>query len=87
MSAGKVEVLQRLLPEMKARGDRVLLFSQFTQVLEILQVVLDTLGIKYIKLTGQTNVADRQSLVDQYNNDADITVFRTLHHLSRCGVH
>jgi hypothetical protein len=44
MQAGKVELLQRLLPELKARGDRVLLFSQFTQVLDILEIVLGSMG-------------------------------------------
>lgn len=75
MEAGKIIALKRMLPEMKARGDRVLLFSQFTQVLEILEVVLDTMGIKYLKLTGQTNVTDRQSMVDEYTNNPEITVF------------
>jgi SWI/SNF-related matrix-associated actin-dependent regulator of chromatin subfamily A containing DEAD/H box 1 len=75
MSAGKIEKLQDMLPKLKANGDRVLLFSQFTQVLDILEVVLDTMGIKYLKLTGQTNVTERQGLVDEYTNDSDITVF------------
>lgn len=77
MSAGKIIALQRMIPEMKARGDRILLFSQFTQVLEILEVVLETMGIKYLKLTGQTNVTDRQSMVDEYTNNSEITVFCT----------
>lgn len=77
MSAGKIIALQRMLPEMKERGDRILLFSQFTQMLEILEVVLDTMGIKYLKLTGQTNVTERQGMVDQFTNDPDITVFCT----------
>ncbi len=75
MSAGKIHELQQMLPELKKNGDRVLLFSQFTMVLDILQVVLDTMGIRYLKLTGQTNVTERQGLVDEYNNDPDITVF------------
>lgn len=75
MSAGKIEKLQDMLPKLKANGDRVLLFSQFTQVLDILEVVLDTMGIKYLKLTGQTNVTERQGLVDEYTNDPEITVF------------
>lgn len=75
MSAGKIEKLQDMLPKLKANGDRVLLFSQFTQVLDILEVVLDTMGIKYLKLTGQTNVTERQGLVDEYTNDSEITVF------------
>lgn len=75
MSAGKIKTLQRLLPDLKANGDRVLLFSQFTQVLDILELVLQTMGIRYLKLTGQTNVTERQGLVDEYTNDPDITVF------------
>ncbi|GAA5876652.1 hypothetical protein JCM16303_003615 [Sporobolomyces ruberrimus] len=75
MSAGKIAKLQELLPTLKANGDRVLIFSQFTQVLDILEVVLDTMDIKYLKLTGQTNVTERQGLCDAYNNDPEITVF------------
>lgn len=78
MSAGKVHKLQELLPRLKENGDRVLLFSQFTQVLDILEVVLDTMGIRWLKLTGSTNVTDRQGLVDEYNEDPDITVFCAL---------
>lgn len=76
MQAGKIAKLQEMLPDMKKKGDRVLIFSQFTQVLDILEVVLDTMELKYLKLTGQTAVAERQGLVDAYNNNEDITVFR-----------
>jgi len=76
MSAGKIAKLQELLPGLREKGDRVLIFSQFTQVLDILEVVLDTMDIKYLKLTGQTNVTERQGLCDAYNNDPEITVFR-----------
>jgi SWI/SNF-related matrix-associated actin-dependent regulator 1 of chromatin subfamily A len=76
MSAGKIAKLQELLPGYQKNGDRVLIFSQFTQVLDILEIVLDTMNIKYLKLTGQTNVTERQGLCDAYNNDPEITVFR-----------
>ncbi|BGP25487.1 DNA-dependent ATPase fun30 [Rhodotorula toruloides] len=75
MQAGKIAKLQEMLPAMKKKGDRVLIFSQFTQVLDILEVVLDTMELKYLKLTGQTAVSERQGLVDAYNNNEDITVF------------
>jgi SWI/SNF-related matrix-associated actin-dependent regulator 1 of chromatin subfamily A len=77
MSAGKIHKLKELLPPMQKKGDRILIFSQFVQVLNILEVVLDTMDIKYLKLTGQTQVADRQGLVDAYNQNEDITVFRS----------
>jgi SWI/SNF-related matrix-associated actin-dependent regulator 1 of chromatin subfamily A len=75
MSAGKIQALMRLLPELKKNGHRVLLFSQFTQILDILEVVLGTMGLRYLKLTGQTPVTERQGLVDEYSNDPEITVF------------
>lgn len=78
MNAGKIQVLKKLLPELKAKGDRVLLFSQFTQILAILETVLQTMGIRYLLLTGQTPVNERQDMVDEFSNDPDITVFCAL---------
>lgn len=75
MNAGKVQKLQELLPEIKARGDRVLIFSQFVQVLDILAYVLKSMDMKFLTLTGQTNVNDRQGLVDEYTEDESITCF------------
>jgi len=75
MQAGKIDLLKKLLPEMKARGDRVLLFSFFTMMLDILEVVLDSLGIAYMRLDGQTKVDERQDMIDQFHKEEDITVF------------
>ena len=75
MNAGKIDMLKKLLPEMKARRDRVLLFSFFTMMLDILEVVLDTLGITYMRLDGQTKVDERQDMIDQFHKEEDITVF------------
>ncbi|POW05785.1 hypothetical protein PSTT_09515 [Puccinia striiformis] len=52
-----------------------LIFSQFTMMLDILEVVLNHLNVKFLVLTGQTNVTERQSLVDEFTNDPTITVF------------
>ena len=75
MDSGKVDLLKKMLPEMKARGDRILLFSGFTIVLDILEPVLDTLGIQYMRLDGQTKVDERQDMIDQFHEEEDITVF------------
>lgn len=75
MDSGKVQKLKQMLPEIKARGDRVLIFSQFVQVLDIMAQVLQTMDLKYLTLTGQTNVNDRQGLVDQFTEDKEITCF------------
>jgi hypothetical protein len=55
----------------RRQGHRVLLFSQWTKILDVIQYCLfiGLLGdIKYMRLDGSTNVEDRQALVDQYNN-------------------
>ncbi|PWZ02139.1 hypothetical protein BCV70DRAFT_198417 [Testicularia cyperi] len=75
MNSGKVQALERLIPEIQAKGDRILIFSQFTMVLDILCVCLENMGIKYVGFTGSTQVEDRQILVDQFTNDPSITVF------------
>jgi SWI/SNF-related matrix-associated actin-dependent regulator 1 of chromatin subfamily A len=75
MDAGKVKKLMQMIPEIKARGDRILIFSQFVSVLEILGLVLETMGMKFLTLTGQTNVNDRQGLVDEFTEDDTITCF------------
>ncbi|RUS30475.1 P-loop containing nucleoside triphosphate hydrolase protein, partial [Jimgerdemannia flammicorona] len=75
MHAGKVEKLKEILPECKRKGDRVLLFSQFTMMLDVLESVLDTLDIQYLRLDGQSKVEERQLLIDAFNDNIEITVF------------
>ncbi|KAJ3002428.1 ATP-dependent helicase fft2 [Thoreauomyces humboldtii] len=75
MDAGKVETLKPMILAMRERGDRILLFSQFVMMLDILEAVMDTMGVKYLRMDGQTNVGDRQTIIDQYNEDPDVTVF------------
>ena len=49
--------------------------GQFTQVLDILQKVLDIKKVKYLVLTGSTPVDVRQTLVDEFTEDESIPVF------------
>lgn len=75
LEAGKLDVLLRLLEQYTAEGRRVLIFSQFTQILDILKSVLNHKGYRYLVLTGSTAVDERQGLVDEFNDDQDIKVF------------
>lgn len=75
LQAGKVKVLLQLLERYHAEGRRVLIFSQFTQILDILQKVLEKEGIRFSLLTGATPVDARQSLVDEFTDDESISVF------------
>ncbi|KAF8554163.1 hypothetical protein OG21DRAFT_1497199 [Imleria badia] len=75
LDAGKVTVLLRLLEDYFQQKRKILIFSQFTQILDILQAVLKQKNIKYLLLTGSTAVDVRQSLVDEFTEDDSIPVF------------
>ncbi|TDL24318.1 hypothetical protein BD410DRAFT_786432 [Rickenella mellea] len=75
LEAGKITAMLRLLKAYQAEGRRCLIFSQFTQILDILQVILKKESIKYLVLTGSTPVDVRQALVDEFTEDESITVF------------
>ncbi|KAF0311062.1 Smarcad1 [Amphibalanus amphitrite] len=75
LESGKLAELDRLLPRLRAEGSRVLLFSQFVIMLDVLEAYLRIRGYRYCRLDGQTAVTDRLQLIDKYNNDRDIFVF------------
>jgi len=75
LDAGKVQALLRLLAEYGEQGRKILIFSQFTQVLDILQAILKQKEIRYLLLTGSTAVDVRQSLVDEFSETDAISVF------------
>ncbi|KAJ7072272.1 SNF2 family N-terminal domain-containing protein [Mycena amicta] len=75
LNSGKVQVLLRLLTDYKKQQRKVLIFSQFTQVLDIVQAILNIHGIQFLLLTGATAVDVRQSLVDEFSERDDLDVF------------
>ena len=75
MDSGKVNKLASLLRVFKQNGDRVLVFSQFVMVLDILEAVLETLAMQYFRLDGSTPMEQRQDMIDQFHEEQDITVF------------
>ncbi|KAF2252776.1 hypothetical protein BU26DRAFT_560131 [Trematosphaeria pertusa] len=75
MDSGKVSKLVELLKKFKENGDRTLVFSQFTSVMDILQWVLDDLDIGYFRLDGQTPIDQRQQMLDEFYKDDSIPVF------------
>ena len=57
--SGKFQLMDDLLPIMKDRDDRVLIFTQFTMVLDIMEQYLRIRGHKYLRLDGSTPVQER----------------------------
>ncbi|KAF9351962.1 hypothetical protein BGX26_010124 [Mortierella sp. AD094] len=76
MHAGKVQELERLLPKLiHKEKSRILIFSQFTMVLDILESILKTMDFTYLRMDGQTKVEERQPLIDSFNEDDTYKIF------------
>ncbi|XP_053180990.1 SWI/SNF-related matrix-associated actin-dependent regulator of chromatin subfamily A containing DEAD/H box 1A [Scomber japonicus] len=75
LDSGKFHHLTELLTSLKDKGDRVVLFSQFTMMLDIVEILLRHLKHRYVRLDGSTPIADRIVLIDEFNTDPDIFVF------------
>ena len=75
MDSGKVKALSQLLQTYKRNGDRVLVFSQFVMVMNVLELVMETLDMQFFRLDGQTKIQERQTMIDEFYQDPDITVF------------
>lgn len=64
--SAKLDLLMTLLPELIEEGRRILLFSQFTEMLGLIEEAITEAGIPYLKLTGQTK--DRATPVQQFQS-------------------
>ena len=53
----------------------MLIFSQWTRCLDLLGCLLETMNLKFLRLDGSTSVSDRQSLIDEFNENMSIPVF------------
>ena len=68
----KLELLMTMLPEQVEEGRRILLFSQFTSMLQLIEKELKAAGLDYLLLTGQSR--DREDLVRRFQN-AEVPIF------------
>ncbi|CAK9137196.1 unnamed protein product [Ilex paraguariensis] len=66
-ASGKFELLDRLLPKLRRSGHRVLLFSQMTRLMDILEIYLQLHDFKYLRLDGSTKTEERGSLLRKFN--------------------
>ncbi|KAL6185935.1 hypothetical protein ACLB2K_042057 [Fragaria x ananassa] len=66
-NAGKMVLLDKLLPKLKERDSRVLIFSQMTRLLDILEDYLMFKGYLYCRIDGNTGGEDRDASIDAFN--------------------
>ncbi|KAM9716165.1 LOW QUALITY PROTEIN: uncharacterized protein srcap [Menidia menidia] len=72
---GKLQTLHTLLRKLKSGGHRVLIFTQMTRMLDVLEQFLNYHGHIYLRLDGSTRVEQRQSLMERFNADRRIFCF------------
>ncbi len=68
-TSAKLETCMELISNAKDSGHKILLFSQFTSMLEILEARLAQEGVETYKITGATPKAQRLQLVDEFNKN------------------
>lgn len=73
--SSKMNQCMEVIKDAILAGHKILLFSGYTSMFEILERELKREKIKYSKLTGQTKVGDRIKLVDEFNENEEIKVF------------
>lgn len=66
-TAGKFELLDRVLPKYQKTGHRVLMFFQMTAIMDIMEDFLRYRGIMFMRLDGTTKSDDRSDLLREFN--------------------
>ncbi|KAK1593200.1 SNF2 family domain-containing protein [Colletotrichum navitas] len=66
-ASGKLMLLNIMLPKLKERGHRVLIFSQFLDQLDIMEDFLNGLGFQHRRLDGKINSLEKQKHIDAFN--------------------
>lgn len=68
-----MDLLEILVEQCLANGHKALIFSQFTQMLDLVSEKFDSHHISFVRLDGQTT--DRQAVINQFNEDEKIRIF------------
>ncbi|RAR04447.1 chromodomain-helicase-dna-binding protein 4 [Stemphylium lycopersici] len=66
-ASAKLSFLETLLPKLKERNHRVLIFSQFLDMLNIIEDFLDGMQLAYQRLDGTMGSLEKQKRIDQFN--------------------
>ncbi|XP_019852163.1 PREDICTED: helicase domino-like isoform X2 [Amphimedon queenslandica] len=72
---GKLQTLDLLLRRLRTEGHRVLIFTQMSRMLDILEIFLTFHAYTYLRLDGATPVQRRQLLMEQFNKDSRVFCF------------
>lgn len=83
----KFRVLDLLLPKLKAQNSRVLIFSQMSSLLDILDDYVRYRGYTYCRIDGQTSALDRELRIEDFQRpDSDKFIFLLTTRAGGCGI-
>ncbi len=74
-SSGKLKQCLDLVVDAIESGHKILIFSSYTSMFEIIENEFKKLNINYFKLVGNTPVSKRIEMVDEFNNNESVKVF------------
>lgn len=72
--SSKLDLMEKITLEEIAKGNRILIFSQFVKALSKIESKLNENNIKYLYIDGQTKSEDRVNIANEFNNDESIKV-------------
>ena len=85
--SGKIRFLQIFLKQLRKSGDRVVLVSNYTQTLDLLENLCITNKYPFLRLDGSTQTSTRQNLVNRFNSpSSDSFVFLLSSKAGGCGL-
>lgn len=68
-NCGKLSMVDKLLKRLYERGHRVLIFTQMTRILDILEDFMVMRGYKYCRIDGNTTYDERESSIAEFNRE------------------
>lgn len=75
-ASGKFKLLHRMLPRLRKDGHKVILFSQMTTLLDLIEDYLIDNDLPFVRFDGTTKLQERQDAIDEFNDvNSDVFIF------------
>lgn len=75
MTSGKMVLLDKLLPKLRTEGHKVLIFSQFVKMLDLISDYCEFRDYRYERLDGRVRGNERQKAIDRFETEKDSFMF------------
>ena len=73
--SGKMRILDQMLKNLIIKGHKMLIFSQWVRILDLVQDLMELRDINFVRLHGAHNLNDREASIEQFQNDKSIKCF------------